>query len=178
MGLVASVRHNLANLTNFAGRESRAQFWPYAVVVFVLAMAVYMGLVAPAIIETQRQFALIMNTPVGHSVTLHGELMPIGPWIIASLVTFVLLVLSLATALVRRLHDSGRPGLWVALPMLFFAISSAIIFPMMSTRHEPPLEMIFPAFFSVVAYFAALARLFLWLVRAGGSGENKYGPQP
>ena len=56
MGLVASVRHNLANLTNFAGRESRAQFWPYAVVVFVLAMAVHMGLVAPAIIETQRQF--------------------------------------------------------------------------------------------------------------------------
>lgn len=38
--ILASIRHNLADLTRFSGRESRGEFWPYGIFLFLLSMAV------------------------------------------------------------------------------------------------------------------------------------------
>lgn len=43
MGLItASVRHSLAGLGRFSGRDSQGQFWPWAVGVYAVATAATM----------------------------------------------------------------------------------------------------------------------------------------
>src|SRR6185436_10996012 len=43
-GLFVSIRHNLAGLLRFSGRDARRTFWPYAILLFLLSTAAYMVL--------------------------------------------------------------------------------------------------------------------------------------
>jgi uncharacterized membrane protein YhaH (DUF805 family) len=46
----ASIRHGFDNLLNFSGRDTRAQFWPYAVLLLVLHGAVAFLIIVPGVI--------------------------------------------------------------------------------------------------------------------------------
>ena len=83
---------------------------------------------------------------------------------LAGLVT---LILTLAVAS-RLLHDIGKSG-W--LQILPFALTVVAIISAVAAIPIPPAVW-------MIAAFASIVLLIVWLVRKGDKGPNKYGPDP
>jgi len=191
MRLMSSFRHNVANLTNFSGRETRAQFWPYVGAVFLLFLVLGMGLFASMLAQSFGRFehfaeqhpdsVSVRTGPGRRTISVEGnhpELMPeMGPVMIAMPVVCIVVVALLAAAITRRLHDRGKPGLWGALPLPFLIIG-IIMMPSTLDGSWPGPDKTLPMFLNNMLYLAAVARLIVWLAGVGDVGENRYGPQP
>jgi uncharacterized membrane protein YhaH (DUF805 family) len=146
--IFASIRHNLANLFRFSGRESRALFWPYAIGIFLLSVAAYILLFVPVMIDMMsRAVAYAQAHPEGlpkgapgQPPVLPPELMPdFSRMMIPSALVGVVAILLLAAAVVRRLHDRGKSGWWGALPLPFklFGIAIAPAVAKTATTYPP-----------------------------------------
>lgn len=125
-----AIRHNLSNLTNFSGRDSRSTFWFYILFLVIIQLVVTFGLsmmmggvmVADAFRAAsagaeqaaiqQQMFARMSDT------------MRISAWG-SSLMSLAMTVL-LAAAFTRRLHDSDKPG-WIAAATVAMQLSSIVL---------------------------------------------------
>ncbi len=103
----AAVRAALSNFTNFSGRAARAEYWWWALSVFILLIIV--GLIDAVVI------APILGFEPGDENA--GQPLSV-------IVSLVLLIPNIAVG-VRRLHDSDRSGWWLLLsfiPILGFLV--------------------------------------------------------
>lgn len=187
---------NLARLFQFSGRESRGRFWPYAGCVVVLAfVGIGIGMstamagmfeAAERVAETHPQDVTITRGPASVSVSIsghHPELMPdFGlSFAVMGAVVAVAAVL-LAAAVVRRLHDSGRPGWW-GLPVPVFLglgiLGMSRLMTMMTAEVASPDAEMFPLFGLIflnnILYLASLGLLVVFLILPGHPGSNRYG---
>jgi uncharacterized membrane protein YhaH (DUF805 family) len=134
----------LKNYATFSGRARRREFWIFLLFVTVVQWG-------------------------GYYYDAHfggGEPIALGMGLGALLTTVVFLIPSVAVG-VRRLHDSGRSGLWMLLgygPMAFANL------PM-----EPgsPLELVLAG-----ALVMGIGGLFFMMLIPGTSGQNQYGADP
>ena len=196
MGLVGD---HLRGLFKVAGREPRQPFWLWVLVIMALTMVTGMIGFFPLLFGTfdkVERFARehpdqVTRTvgPGSYSIEVHGyhpELMPdFRLFMVMMLVITVLVVLLLAAAVARRLHDTGRSGLWglMPLPLLFatywgmsrlFALGPA----MSRAPQAPP-----PGFFEVfgltmiadLCYIGTLILLIVLCCMPTQSGDNRYG---
>lgn len=186
--MIASVRHSLASLARFSGRDTRGRFWPYALAVFVVVMIGGMMAAMLPVMARVGQIALahpdqttITTGPGSYEISIHGrhpELdsafagMERGVAIVAALS-----VLLLAAAVARRLHDRGRSGLWGLLPLPFLALSF-VLMPITFTAAEPDPRMFLPALLNNLLYLASLVALVVMLAGEGMKGANRFGPDP
>ena len=187
----ASIRYNLGNLARFSGRETRGQFWPYTLFLFIVAMFANILLMAPLILDMMirfQRFAVehpqgLPEDPLEPGMrTLPPDLMldlsPIAVPMAAITLLFVLLV---AAAAVRRLHDRDKTGLWAALPLPFTVIGQMmtpyVADGMTGRGGLDPIVMPLIALNSVF-YWAALILLAVMLAQPGTTGPNRYGPEP
>jgi uncharacterized membrane protein YhaH (DUF805 family) len=99
----------------------------------------------------------------------------IGVWVLSSLTTRLLLSLfSLALLLpnlgmgVRRLHDVGKPGIYVLLPVVPAVLAMLFLFLFLW-----PLALL-----CWLAVFAAAVLLIYWCAQPGMPGDNEYGSPP
>ncbi|MBO9726610.1 MAG: DUF805 domain-containing protein [Novosphingobium sp.] len=185
------IGYHLVRLAKFSGRETRAQFWPYAAVVAGIAMVCGFAMAMPMVLASMakmRQFALehpeqatISSGPGRYEIEIQGyhpELMPdIAPFLTAMEGVMALLIVLTAAAVVRRLHDTGLSGAWglLPLPFLFFGFARMpVLFadPAFDTRLFGLL------FLNNFCYLGALGVLVLLLARSGKTEENRYGPVP
>jgi uncharacterized membrane protein YhaH (DUF805 family) len=188
-GIFASIRLNLAGLFRFSGRETRGEFWPYAIFLFLLSMAV--GIVvagfvmADMFVRLQRYIAVHpegLPTPVpGQPAMLPPELTPdLTVMTVPSMVANVVIVLLLAAAVVRRLHDRDRTGLWGLLPLPFTIVSminrDAAMAQAMGQREPSRIELLM--FMTVPLFWLALIVLIVLLAGEGSRGPNRFGPDP
>ena len=187
--IFASIRHNLACLARFSGRDTRRQFWPYAIFLFLLST--FVGLVLGAFIMADmfvRMERFMIAHPEGLKPPAPGqppqlppELMPdLSGMILPSMIVQIALVLLLAGAVVRRLHDRDRTGLWGLMPLPFMAIGIANMdsaFALASGRGPPTgLQALLMA--ASPLYWIALIALIVLLAGEGTSGPNRFGPEP
>jgi uncharacterized membrane protein YhaH (DUF805 family) len=96
-------------------------------------------------------------------------------------VSGALFVVMLAASVVRRLHDTGRSGLWGLMPVPFLAIGIAAFARIRSSFHsaEDLLDAYFPLLMANnFAYLALLGLLIYLLARPGSRGPNRFGPHP
>jgi uncharacterized membrane protein YhaH (DUF805 family) len=143
----------LGRLADFTGRSPPADFWPY----MLLLVAIYFigfGLI----------FALATNG--------------IGSPAAVFLLVPVLILLAFAAA-VRRLHDVGWSGRWmaayVALALAFFAF----IFYQRYSPSDAMLFRLFPVMALVVLVTNCIAlTVFIVCLLPGTAGPNQYGPDP
>ena len=189
MGFIRSVRHNLSNLLNFSGRENRAAFWPYVGFVLGIMFAGMVVVMVPLMAQTftkMQQFAIahpdqatVVSGPGSYSITIEGnhpELMPNIDGLIGGVSGICLLVICLlAAAVVRRLHDRGKSGVWGLLPVPFLAFGFTMM-PKMFHQSPPEMNLFFMLFFNNLIYLAALATLVVLLAGESAMNENKYGP--
>jgi uncharacterized membrane protein YhaH (DUF805 family) len=193
--MIKAILRGLKSLTVFSGRDNPSQFWPYAGFVLLLA---FIGFGASALPEISRsmqamqrfavqhpELANVQSTPTSYSVQIdgyHPELMPDFTMIIRGLIVgIVLAVILLAAAVVRRLHDRGRSGLWGLLPLPFLGVACAMLprlFSSFSATDGPPLPLFFGLVVNNFLYLAALAILAVTLAGQGADEANRFGAPP
>jgi uncharacterized membrane protein YhaH (DUF805 family) len=166
--LIEAVRHNLRNLPRFSGRERRGSFWRFALAVYLAQMALSMLMTVPLMAGAfsrrgPEAFATMFDTIA-----------------ILSAVSVGMFVLLLAASAVRRLHDSGRSGLWMLLPLPFLATALWGMHEIRSNLGEgaDPDGSFGLLLANNVVYLAVVGFLIFLLARPGTVGTNRYGPDP
>lgn len=150
MGFGEAIRTGFAKYFICSGRASRSEFWNYILFLSVALVPI--------------QWA--MQVAVTAAITLSSY----EPKLVTT-AAGVLLVSPSFSAMVRRLHDTGRSGFW-ALP--FYAI--------LVWRPDPDVS---PAWFPSdwylwmpLAAIALLLTVLIFLLLPSNEGDNKYGPNP
>ncbi|WP_371055016.1 DUF805 domain-containing protein [Rhodosalinus sp. K401] len=167
MGFSEAVRNCLGKYATFSGRARRPEYWWF----FLFVMLG--GLVA----------RLVDGALFGFGTPQAPETRIVGP--LFSLAMF----LPLLAAGWRRMHDTGRPGWYLLIPML---ISLAILFfagfglaaRMAGDGPGAGPGAMMPGMGAGLAAAAAIAQLaasiliLWWLTRPSQKGPNDYGPEP
>jgi len=191
MLLLQSIRYNLAWIASFSGRESRALFWPYAIFLFVLSMIAGVLAWVPALFDMLgRMERYLAEHPEGLPTQpgpypgarlLPPELMPdVSATMLPMAIVNGVLVVLLAAAIVRRLHDRDKSGWWAALPlpfMIFGQVEGSKAATMMMGGAQPDPAVMLPAALNSLFYWAAFIALVVLLAQEGDVGPNRYGPE-
>lgn len=153
-----SVRTVLHQYATFTGRARRSEYWWFYL--FTVLVSIATSLI-DAVID-----AVAFNNEVG---------------LVGALASLALLVPGLAVA-ARRLHDTGRTGWWILLPVAPFVlmIGSALAWVfsgLVGGGPSPVLSGLVVVFF--LALFAAAGiTLIVFLCLDSEPGPNKYGASP
>ncbi len=121
--MLDAIKHGLGNLLNGNGRDARQAFWYYVLFIYLVTTALSMVFVLPMMMQSmvagvqqgiaQGQGQDPEAAKAAVQVAMMGsmsEMMPKMIWM--SVAVGVVMLLSLAAAFVRRLHDSGLSGHW------------------------------------------------------------------
>lgn len=189
--IFASIGYNLGALTRFSGRDTKRQFWPYAIALFLLISLLGFVAVLPAIWHS-------FKTAIEHPELLREAAPGQGPMELSDLppelipdfqqaliimaIVNALAVLLLAAAVTRRLHDRDRTGLWGLLPLPFHA-AGVILGPQAATAAFAAPATADLRFFGLTMLnsfllYGTLIYLIVLLVGDGTDGPNRFGPAP
>ena len=168
MGFVDATKTCLSKYATFSGRAVRSEYWWFFL--FVVLASMVLAVVDMILFGTDPE--------TGESPTILSGLFQIA------------MFLPLLAAGWRRLHDTGRPGWYLLLPMLVSIVfmisvfSGIMVFGLAETHMADPDMLRGPAamlsgagmlIFSIVQ--TALAILMIWwLTRPSDNGSNAYGP--
>ena len=190
------------NITTFSGRTPRRQFWPFTGVVFGVGYVLYMIALFPAVggvlmsassgaMHNPREFRASEDwVAVGNqvyvanpSVEASAGLPPMLTAMLWSVVGFVaVLVLLLSSAVVRRLHDTGRSGWWGLLPLPFLFIGLGmmpLMMPLLNMEAEGDVVWWTTMLFAVnVLYILVMITLIVFLVQPSQAEANRFGAVP
>lgn len=188
------IRNGLAGLLRFPGRDRRATFWLYALAVVGVCMVLGNVLVAPLVVDVFAGGDLVAfdpATPPPVEPPADGTIMVVEGgfpglpdfrlFFFVTILTAVATVALLAAAVTRRLHDSGRSGLWGLMPLPFLT-ASLIGFPIMlsgfGSSAGPDFRLFGLLFVSNLAYMTTLAVLIVLLSLRSTVGPNRFGEEP
>ena len=187
--LSASIRHVLPRLFQFEGRDTNRQFWPWAILVFIVQMvagslvmipmmadmmtrAIQIGAFDPDKGEPDPELVAVqMETMVQDSLADFDRLL------MPSLILQIAAILLLAAAVTRRLHDRDRSGLWglILMPFIILGIvNMPLADDLIMGRPLTALESISIALGQ--GYWIAFLILVVMLVRKSDPGPNRFGP--
>jgi len=136
--LIAAIIRGFGRLFDIAGREGRADFWPYALciwfgggaVVMIVAIPVMFSNMFDMIGKMERmardnpQDWMVQHSAGGVRISYIGEdpaviarLMPDATLFFAIVTGFgIVMIALLLAATIRRLHDRNRSGWWLVIP--------------------------------------------------------------
>lgn len=166
-----AVRTCLRKYVTFSGRASRSEYWWFV-------LAVFLGSLVASVLDGVIFGAVDVETGPGSvSVESNG---PLGA--LFSLATF----LPMLAAGWRRMHDSGRSGLYLLYPLI--AMLGVSSFAAFMTGFVPGatdnIDALFSGITGVILVIAiivvAISPLLViwWLTRPSQPGSNIYGPNP
>lgn len=170
MSFTDSIKTCLSKYVTFSGRARRPEYWWF--ILFYLIVSVVLGTVDRALFGVDP----VTQTSNGFLAPLFGLAM----------------LLPVLAAGWRRMHDSGKPGWYLLLPILasfatfFFAIAGVMGFAGMENAGADPDALMGPAVFlgltgMIVAGVVQLVLTILllwWLTRPTDPETNKFGPVP
>lgn len=157
--MVSAVKSGFGGLLRFSGRDARPTFWFYFLTVFVLYMLL----------------SMVASVPMMNAIFASEEEPDFGPFFLMTGVGIGLIVVLLAAAVTRRLHDSGLRGYWGLLPLPFLT-GALFAFP----RAIEDVDSRIFVFIAInnLLYMAVVAILIVLLVRRGTDGPNRFGEAP
>lgn len=156
MNFPEAINSGIRNAFVISGRASRSEYW-WWIAFTILFLIVYNMIIAVL-------FGAAAITSEMQGAGLDEENMK-GTMVIAMLSNYLFMIPALTVG-IRRLHDVGRSGWWMA---AFWGIDILIRLVAMP---EAGLTIL-----AVVNLALALVLLF-WFVKRGTAGENRYGPDP
>ena len=170
MGFAQAVRTCLRKYVTFTGRAARAEFWWFAL--FCLLGGIVAGLIDFAVFGPPR--VETAHAPGAVAVAAQSR----GP--LQGLFSLAVFLPSLAAGW-RRMHDTGRSGLYLFFPLGVMIVTMLLaplagLSPFGGTLATPPaLPLLW-----IVMLIVALSPLLVlwWLTRPSQPGSNPYGPNP
>lgn len=194
-------RH-LTGLFDFKGRENRQSFWLWVLITYAAQYVVGALISIPLMMTSFENMQPIFGGDPKY-FNQHPEMMmqamePMFRWgMMVNAVLMLAMVVLLAAAVVRRLHDSDRSGWWaspvfaiqIATPILFATIFPAMfetfakVRPNMSQAETnatfAPTMQSFTLLWSVgMLGFLLTIVLIVFLVLPGTVGPNRFGDDP
>ena len=196
--MLKAIRHGLGNLLNSEGRDGRQAFWYYVLFVYVLLTVLSLVVIVPLMLQ-----AVFAGIEQGVAASRSGDpltaqsvaeaavfgsmnqVMSIMVWM--GIGTGALMILLLATALVRRLHDSDVSGYWALVPGAIY-LMNLILMPSLMRGMMDEMRQVAPgdpmAGVAAMQTSFTLASLLGWLaiivvivlgVRRSTPGPNRFG---
>ena len=167
MGFTQSVKTCLSKYIVFSGRAQRSEYWWF--VLFVVLVSVGLAVLSAVLFGTDPE--------TGQGSNLLNSVFQLA------------MLLPMLAAGWRRLHDTGRPGWYLLLPMAFsmatmvMLLTGVAVFSALETGVEDPETLREPAAFLgatglMVMYAIQLVLSVLmiwWLSRPSQEGTNEYG---
>jgi uncharacterized membrane protein YhaH (DUF805 family) len=174
--LISSYRHNLGNLIRFSGRDTNAQFWPWAISVFLAAFGASFVTMAAALAEAT---IMTMRGAQGEVPMANaGRLVTDLGWLWKPLaLSATAAVILLGASVTRRLHDIGWRGFWGLAPLPFLALG--IAYTPEGFRHAAAVPGPPPPIGAIVSpplFYITLIVLIVILTREGKIESNRFGP--
>jgi uncharacterized membrane protein YhaH (DUF805 family) len=165
-----------ANMFNFSGRARRAEYWWYALFIF-LASLVFQG-VAAYWLFMQPEFGAAMGNPAAMETLIKQYEDQVWRWSAYFFAGYLFLYLIPQLAVtVRRLHDTGRSGWWMFKPILLALVAGiGLGFLAVFAGGGAPS----PAILLMVSTLPMLASIWFLVVLClpGTYGNNRFGPDP
>ena len=130
--IIESYKLFLTNIVNFKGRTRRSDFWQVYIVNSIILIIIYLF------------FSLILK--IGGAQTLEiGDAQHNGGLIFGatgvSMVFSIIYMIAMSSLIVRRLHDTGKPG-WIAIIIivssLFIGIIGLVLMLVFLTKDSQP----------------------------------------
>lgn len=206
-GIFALIRRGLSMLISFGGRDTRRQFWSFALPVVGIGWFVQFATTFPMLFgqifaglaradEMSRanpQDWVVRRSPgsvhyqyVGNDPAVMAQMMPdFGAFLAVTMAVALVVVLLLAAAVTRRLHDRGHSGAWALVPAVLLAIGMVAMMRLTDTlggMTNGNMAGFFGSFVTMfvvnIAYLATLAVLIVQCAMAGVPTPNRYGEPP
>jgi uncharacterized membrane protein YhaH (DUF805 family) len=167
----------LKKLTDFGGRSTRSEFWPFVFLMYA-AQQIASYIAMNPIMKRIEAMETSGNQP--DPFTFFSELMEPIFWI--SILSVPLTILLYFAAVTRRLHDTNRSG-FHALPTLILQIAAAALMwhalqEFMAAKEWMMPSMFIPAIIAGLLNFAAFLYVLVLCVLDGTVGPNLYGDDP
>lgn len=195
--MIEAIRHNLSNLANLAGRDSRSTFWFYVLFLFIIQFAISMtltmlagGAMVADIFHAARNGAdeTVMQQQM---MARMGGMMRVSMW--GSMLLSLAMTALLTASFTRRLHDSGKPG-WIAaiavvLQLVAIGLSVGMVddmanlFATMKLDDPKAMQATIAARQSQYAFKGAVGWIPTMMIVIFGiwpstDGDNRYGAEP
>ena len=128
--MAGAIAYSLKNLANFNGRDGRKRFLTYFLFVVILNFVLYLAASIPTIMAAMDagiEAAKTGDNSAAEAAIMNHMIDFAGPLVWISLGIALLNIGLLSAAFVRRAHDTGLPGLLLAIPLglqlvwMFFA---------------------------------------------------------
>ena len=128
--MFGAIKHNLANLFNFSGQDSRSTFWWYFLFLFILWIIAYVVMIVPVIagaVGTAMDGAQSGVDQAAMEAEMQAQVLgSMGTLALNGLIITLVFTLLIAASLVRRARDAGKPGWWGAVPIVLNLVAAAI----------------------------------------------------
>lgn len=170
-----AIRTCFSKFFTFSGRASRPEYW------FFFLFIVIWSLIAGTIDAQFFTQVAVSETETSKSVTATSS----AP--VQSIVSLIVFFPHLAVAW-RRMHDTGRSGLFALLPILLILGAFAVLIFGIGLashfQHGGSLDILFTRATllivvpTLIILFVSPLMVLWWLTRPSQPGVNKYGPNP
>ncbi len=165
-------------LTDFSSRSTRPEFWPFIFLMIATNQLLAVAAISPSFLFAQRQ---ALNPDIRQNLEPEFESL-FKRFFILCLAGFLIFLLPLCGAVVRRLHDTNRSGFWAlpsAILLIFgFAASWFVFNGFLRNGGDDIPPLFFLLFFNNFAYIATLVMLIVFCVQDGTAGRNRFGLDP
>ncbi|MHA7818343.1 MAG: DUF805 domain-containing protein [Erythrobacter sp.] len=192
--MLEAIKYNLANLTNFAGRDARQTFWYYMLFLVVLQFGVGIIIAIPMYVAIfSNVFDAVSSgaDPDAAMGTMVADMTEhLSFQVMASSALAIFSTVLFLAAFVRRLHDAGFSGWIAAIPVATQIFSVVYNYAMLDVVLEAMAQSMNPANqsnayamqlevapWSVVGYIGYLVVIIFGVLKSQ-DGPNKYGDEP
>lgn len=205
--IASALSRSLSLLLTFRGRDTRAQFWPFTLLVVALSTAAFFLAMIPIIFGqimdglsraeelsranpddwvVTRGPGSVQYSYVGNDPAVAAQMMPdVSTIFVASFVMSLVVIALLAAAVVRRLHDRGYSGWLGMVPAAMLMTGFAVMLQLTASfgrlsgaGAQPMIGGLLAAFAINLAYLVSLLVLIIQCAMAGTPGPNRYGDAP
>lgn len=200
--ILGSIKRGFGGLFRFSGRDTRAQYWPYALFLIVVQLAVGMVMTLRMMWTAATQaFAAVGEARDGQPINpeamdanmvqaMAGDMQMV---MVVSIVVGSLFTLFMLAATARRLHDRGWSGWWMAIPVgaqlinIFTVQAWLAALPDLMARQAAGDIAALDSMAATTGWLRTLASIASWiiyivlliqLVQAGSGQPNRYGAAP
>lgn len=188
--ILASIKRGLLKLFSVAGRDTRPQFWPYALLLILVQFAVSMVFTVRTMVGAMGTAFQAAQSAEGGQVdqaalqaqiaqSMIGEMQQ--TIIISGAIGLIFTALMIA-ATVRRLHDRDWSGWWIAIPfagqMFGLYNTQRVMAAMTNATDIASISAASGTLGTLIGIVNIGAYIFLLvqLVQVGSPGDNRFGP--